>query len=67
MLLPILEPGINKKYKIIYIYIYISVRRVYYNAQKIVEKWLRRIIYEIKKFNSVFFTDKSSISKENSI
>jgi len=47
--------------------IYISVRRVYYNAQKIVEKWLRRIIYEIKKFNSVFFTDKSPISKENSI
>ena len=37
------------------IYIYISVRRVYYNAQKIVKKWLRRIIYEIKKFNSVFF------------
>jgi hypothetical protein len=50
--------GARYKQKIqnnIYIYIYISVRRVYYNAQKIVKKWLRRIIYEIKKFNSVFF------------
>jgi hypothetical protein len=79
MLLPILGSHINKnkkkekrKYKTIleevciYIYIYIrkSITKRPKNCWKLVEE---DQIYKIKKFNSVFLTNKSPISKENSI
>ena len=41
----------------------ISLIKIYQNTQKIVKDWLRKI----KKFNSVFSTDKGFIGKENSI
>jgi len=79
MLLPILGSHINKnkkkekrKYKTIleevYIYIYIYIGKCITecpkNCRKLVEE---DQIYKIKKFNSVFLTNKSPISKENSI
>ena len=76
MLLPILGSHINKnkkkekrKYKknigrSIYIYIGKSITERPKNCRKLVEE---DQIYKIKKFNSVFLTNKSPISKENSI
>jgi hypothetical protein len=75
MLLPILGSHINKnkkkekrKYKTIleevYIYIGKCITERPKNCRKLVEE---DQIYKIKKFNSVFLTNKSPISKENSI
>jgi hypothetical protein len=44
------------------------MRRIYQNIQEITKNWLRKIkIYKIRKFDSVFSTDKSLIGEENSI
>ena len=44
------------------------MRRIYQNNQEITKNWLRKIkIYKIRKFDSVFSTDKSLIGEENSI
>jgi hypothetical protein len=46
----------------------ISVRRISQNTKELIKNWLRKIkIYKIRKFNSVFSTDKGPIEKENSI
>ena len=42
----------------------ILVRRIYHNAHKIIKNQLKKIkIYKIKKFNSVFSTNKGLIDK----
>jgi hypothetical protein len=44
---------------------YISVKKIYQNAKKIIGDWLGKIkIYKIEKFNSIFSTDEGSINKE---
>jgi len=51
----------------IYIYIYIykkSISKCPKNYQRLI---MKDQIYKIKKFNSIFFTEKGSISKENLI
>jgi hypothetical protein len=44
----------------------ISLRKIYQNTPKIIEEyWLRKIkIYKIKKYDSVFSTNKGPIGKE---
>jgi hypothetical protein len=38
---------------------------MYYNAQEIIEYWLRKIkIYKIEKFDSVFSIDEGPIGKK---
>jgi hypothetical protein len=44
------------------------VRRIYQNAQEVVEDWLRKIkIYKIEKLDNVFLTNEGLIGKENLI
>jgi hypothetical protein len=44
------------------------VRRIYHNAQGVVEDWLRKIkIYKIEKLDNVFLIDEGLIGKENLI
>jgi hypothetical protein len=45
----------------------IAVRRGCRSAHKIVKHWLRRFKIQRLKFDNIFFTDESSIDKENSI
>ena len=44
--------------------IYISIRKIYQNVQKIIEDWLGKIkIYKIEKFDSLFSSDGGPIGK----
>jgi hypothetical protein len=59
------KKSIGRIYIYIYIYIYKkSISKCPKNYQRLI---IKDQIYKIKKFNSIFFTEKGSISKENLI